>query len=231
MTQQKHINIVCPACSNGFEMEYVQSTNVATDPQHKQDIIDLAMNIAICPKCTQKILVDEFFVYNDPKNRLLIVKHPMADLDQWQQILTDTEAYWKKLPEALRNVKVTKRLVFGPLALKEKILLARDGYEDAPVELYKVGLLGQMGAEIFNRAHRLYYFAKQDDHLVFVLVNIDKSQEKNIVKVPVEKFTAFVEQTLPEIRLSNLAKALLSPPFVSMEQLFFSPELIKEQMN
>lgn len=222
MTVRKDMEMMCPGCQSRVSLEYYQSVTLSENPELLDPILDFKLNTTQCPNCSQKVFVDDFFILNDAANKLFVLKYPLADLDKWEHVLKQSDVYWDNLPEELRNTQVNLRLVFGPFALKEKVLLARDDLNDSVVEIYKIGLFGQFGEEFFNKKHRLYYYEQDDDYLQFVLVNLELSTEISMVKVPIETFSGFEKNDFPDISKKELTRHLLKKPFVSMEKMYFS---------
>lgn len=231
MAQKKSIEFQCPKCKSIVQDTYIQSVNADIDPQLIDRILDLRLNIASCSACDQKLFIDDFFVYNDPKKRLIVIKYPLSDLDSWEKILKNNQEQWAGLPAKLKVAEIQPKVVFGPFSLKEKILLAKDGLDEGPVEIYKIGLMGQMGEKFFNKKHRLLYFNTEQDYLHFVLVDVQESKEVNLVKVPVETFEAFCNKNFEELIEKELVRHILEPPFVSMEKLFFSSGLVNDFLH
>ena len=229
MSVQQIITVTCPACKGTFTSDYIQSANVTQDPDLLERILDLRLNLATCDHCNQKIYVDDFVLYNDINRRLFIFKYSLSDLEKWESILEERNSEWDLVPSELKQGPIEKRVVFGPFALKEKILLDRDGLDDKVIEIYKIGLLGELGAEFFNRTHRLYYFdTDEEDNLLFALVNIEQSTEVKLIKVPTETLDRFKGDYYQSIENKKLIQVVLEPPFISMEKVFFSGHLFEE---
>ncbi len=231
MAQKRTMNIDCPKCNSKIDFTYFHSCNIALDPVLKENIIDFKLNVAHCENCGQNIFFDDFFIYNDMNSGLFILKYPTSELDNWENIITNHENYMNQLPEKLKSSPKKIRMVFGPFSLKEKILLEQNQVDDEMVEIYKIGLFGQIGKEYFNKSYRLFYYSSEKTYLQFVLVDMKKSKEVNLVKVPTEVFDEFSTVSFPEMKKKELVKHLLESPFVSMEKIYFAKELIKENLN
>ena len=145
MTQTKAIEFECPQCKKTVRDSYIQSVRADRDPQFIDRILDLRLNIASCSSCGQKLFIDDFFIYNDPEKQLIIMKYSLSELDKWKDIIQNNREHWEQLPENIKTSGVLPKVVFGPFSLKEKILLSKDGLDEEPIEVYKIGLMGQMG--------------------------------------------------------------------------------------
>jgi hypothetical protein len=218
-------------CKADLHMDYLQSIHADENPELRDSILELDFNMAFCPSCQKKIFIDDFVLYTDDSSKLFIQKYAAADLENWESILEQSEEQWAMIPDDLKKLNLTRRIVFGPFALKEKILLAEEGLDDTSVEIYKIGLFGQFGEEFFNRRYRLFFYQKSGDDYLFVMVDTHESTEKNMVRVPVKTFQQFVDQSLPDVLKKPLIEHIIKPPFVSMEKMYFASTLIQQALH
>jgi CpXC protein len=226
MTTRKMIEMDCPQCENLVALDFVQAANVTREPELLAQILDLSLNVAECEKCGQKILVDDFMLYHDMDRRFMVAKYPQSDLADYKAVLEGHNAQWDQVPKDFPKPE-TFRLVFGPFALKEKALLSRDGIDDGPLEVYKIGLLGETGTETFAGHHRIYYFdTDEQGNLRFALVDLRDQKEIKLVKVPREAYDHFLTNAFPKALDKAIIQTILTPPFVSMEKMFFAKEML-----
>lgn len=189
------------------------------------------INLA-CPSCGARTKLDYYQsanVIKDPHLKDLIInfKINIVTCESCDQNVFIDDFFVYNDPES--GLFVTK----FPLSDldKWKSIQAKDDFDDGIVEIYKIGLFGQLGKEFFNKSHRLFYHNLEGDYLQFVLVNIEESKEVNLVKVPKEVFTEFSQISFPRIKEKELVSHILESPFVSMEKVYFAKEMMKEFLN
>ena len=227
MASTKRSRMKCPKCGHAMEIKYIQSVNTAQDPELVGQVLDFSINNINCESCGSQVFIDDYFLFNDMERHYLVAKYPQSELARWKDVVAADRKMFSSVPEELQ-VDFENRLVFGPFALKEKILLKQNGIDDKVMEMYKVGLFGEIGETYFNGRYRIYYLnSDQEGYHVMVLVDVEQKEEKNLIKVPVETFDKFREETYPTLLGKELVDLIVEPPFVSMEKMFFAPDYMK----
>ncbi len=96
-----------------------------------------------CPGCGQRVIAARPLRWCDRRARTWIAMLPEAAEPQWPRWERDvhTMARWDIEQEGDATDGWTLRLVFGLLSLREKLLIAEAGLDDAVVELLKLELM------------------------------------------------------------------------------------------
>lgn len=219
MTSVKNVQYTCPSCNTENNTAYYMSINLSEDPELFNKIMDMDINVARCSNCDESIFIDDYVVVNDMKHRYLVTKFPLSDLSNWKTFAEADLKIHEQLPENLKGIART-RIVFGPLALKEKLLLIRDGFDDGPMEVYKISLLSELGQEYLKGKYRIFYLhVDEEDRIVFAVVNMEMLRQESVVTLPKAKYIDFLENKMDSVRLQPYVDQILIPPFVSMEKL------------
>lgn len=125
-----------------------------------------------CPRCGQRVLAARPLRWCDRATRLWIAMLPDAAESQWPRWERDvcTMAGWDIAQDGTDTSDLsdwTLRLVFGLRALREKLIIHQEGFDDASLELLKLELLDAHPVLGRKASHRLRLADAGDDLLRF----------------------------------------------------------------
>jgi hypothetical protein len=133
---------VCPRCSAAVTMRVALGVHVERAPHVRDDVLARRLHSTACA-CGATVRADAHFEFADFDRRQLFLVGRRAELASWPALELKVRATVKRLvlgsplTSALVN-GLTARLVFGVAELREKLVLADAGLDDALVECMKV---------------------------------------------------------------------------------------------
>lgn len=163
--------VACPACSASVEFSVVNSVNAARRPDLRDAILDGSFQRKSCPTCNESFRVEPEFNYLDVTRNQWIAAFPLSKLGAWDKWEQHTREIFSKAfgaqasgPAQEIGADLKPRLTFGWAALREKLVAAEQGLDDATLELCKIAMLrGLEGQPLANHTElRLYGFEEQD---------------------------------------------------------------------
>lgn len=142
------IDVPCPACATPVSFKAAGSVNIDRAPELRGAILDASFQCAMCTKCGNEFRYAPEFAYIDTERRQWIAAYPLDRMPQWPageqhaRELFD-RVYGPSAIELLRKMgaRLRPRVTFGWAALREKVLIADLGLDDATVELCKAAVL------------------------------------------------------------------------------------------
>jgi ribosomal protein S27E len=147
--------IKCPACGNATEQGVVYSVNADRRPDLRDAILDGSFQRIACEKCGETFRLEPRVTYLDVGNKQWILVESAFSLKKWPALEKQArssfeQTYGSKAPEAARSIgsALKTRVTFGWAALKEKLVAARHGLEDATLELAKLAIIRGGGGTV-----------------------------------------------------------------------------------
>lgn len=143
-------DVICPSCGHGFEVQLIEGVHVTRLPAVRQQILERDFQVFACPACAVRIAVEGMFVYTDFQRMQYVAVESRAATD-WRAARrrhqeTFARAFASGPPDANQMAGAfTCRLVYGVLALREKLLLWDAGLDDRVVEALKGARLETLG--------------------------------------------------------------------------------------
>ena len=138
----------CPACGTQQEMGIVVSVNADRRPDMRRAMLDDSFQRGRCEACGTKYRTEPDLTYLDAAHKLWILAEPLRQLGEWPDLEaqareTFERAYGDGAPPAARRLGqgMRSRIAFGWPSLREKLLCAEHGLDDATLELMKFGLM------------------------------------------------------------------------------------------
>jgi hypothetical protein len=140
--------VACPACGTNVEFEASDSVNAERRPDLRAAIVDGTFQARACPSCGKSFRLDPLLTYIDLGNRQWILVQPAEGLERWPELEEQARrtfdlAFGDAAPRPARAVGagIRPRIAFGWPALREKLLCADLGLDDASLEVLKCALL------------------------------------------------------------------------------------------
>ena len=166
-------SISCPKC--GKTADIATTELVLPESPTLLALLKGTLNLATCPACQSRILVDTPLVYRDAAEGLFIWLVPGGD---WRPLEVELlrmaeEAGRQEEEEDGTRLPLTCRLVLSRRNLVEKIMLFRNGFDDALVEYIKFNLYHHREHPIDPEANELLYdfSATDDEKLMFLVID------------------------------------------------------------
>jgi hypothetical protein len=70
--------VTCPRCQGQFQARVESVVDVKKDPSAKARVMNGAVNLATCPQCGSRVMLQLPFLYHDPDKELALIYAPMA---------------------------------------------------------------------------------------------------------------------------------------------------------
>jgi hypothetical protein len=138
----------CPQCGRPQEVGIVVSVNAVRRPDMRKAMLDDSFQRSHCEGCGTQYRVEPDLTYLDAAHRLWVLVEPARQLADWAELEEAARdafdrAFGADAPESARRLGtgMRSRIAFGWAALREKLLCAEHGLDDATLELMKFALL------------------------------------------------------------------------------------------
>jgi hypothetical protein len=142
-------DLACPGCATRYPVSILQGIHSARLPGVRPSILDGTFQAFPCPGCGSVNRVDTPSIYADFDRGHYLALEPASEGRSWRAkkgrhvktfdaCFTFGPPVAEDLASAMRH-----RLVFGPAALREKVVLWDAGLDDRVVEALKGDLLGR----------------------------------------------------------------------------------------
>lgn len=160
MSTRSPYDLGCPACGHTFRVELASSIQIGRMPEARGQILDGTFHVFACPECKQATCVEKSLVYTDAVRGQYVAVESAAG-QSWQAATLRHEAVFEECfvnaPSIARELgkRITKRLVFGFRALREKLVLWDAELDDYVVEAVKGDLARELGVEPSEPIFRL----------------------------------------------------------------------------
>jgi CpXC motif protein len=147
--------IKCPGCGQSLEYGVVYSVNADRRPDLREAILNSTFQRTTCEKCGETFRLEPRVTYLDLAQHQWILVESAARLMKWAQLEKQArsgfeQTYGATAPAAARELgaSLQPRVTFGWSALKEKVLAAKLGLDDATLELAKLSIIRWGGGAV-----------------------------------------------------------------------------------
>jgi hypothetical protein len=151
------LTVSCPNCKKALSFDTVHSVSADRRPDLRTEIMRGEFQRKTCPACGAGFRLDPAFIYSDIGRGQWVAAQPVTAIDDWVEREAETRAlfdsgYGPSAPAAVREQgsKLTRRLVFGWSALREKLIAAEGGIADTVLELLKMAMLRNLKSTPFS---------------------------------------------------------------------------------
>ena len=224
MSLFRPVNLICPSCGTLIVMEAVGSVNADRRPDLRDAILEDRFQDVTCGSCGKSFRLQPEFNYLDVGRGQWIAGMPAARMPQHLEVEDEVSAafaqfYGAGAPQAAREVGagLTVRLTFGWPAIREKLLLAGAGLDDAVVEMMKLDLLRRLPSAPLGPGTELRLVRATDDLLA--LVWIDTATEKGQGEIVLPR-AAYDEMLEGVEAWAGVRAQLTDGPFVDIQKLY-----------
>lgn len=187
------VSMSCPHCAKPLEFQASASVNADRRPDLRSAILDGSFQRENCRHCGERFRVEPALNYLDVGRGQWIAVFPADWLDRWPELERSSvdafaQAFGGQASEAAREIGDTlkPRVVFGWLALTEKLLAAEAGLDDATLELTKLALMRGLD-EPLAVGEQLRLTGSDDDSLSFLIVGRDGSEDDDAEELSVPR--------------------------------------------
>lgn len=221
MSKQVETEFVCPQCEKPGKAHIYQSVNVTLSPELKEKVLNFELFLASCPHCDAQLAVTNHFLYHDMDRGIMLQMHPLPDRDRWREYVRYDEEGFRQSVGMMGGDKTANvpdfRICFGPLELKEKILLFDAGLNDKVVETCKLRFLVQKREEFQDKIPSVY-FGGQRENGDMELIIMDESTGDGIGRTVIPADLLNEDQT--ELMQTPDVAFVLEEPYVNVWKLF-----------
>jgi len=213
----------CPGCGAVQKLSIARSLNVSRAPAHREVLLAGELHRQRCTSCQMAFTVDCAFEYLDFERKQLFLVFPLAEERRWAELEGEPQKLWERnlgaaeLPVAVRELGqgFHVRAVFGPSALREKVILFEAGLDDAAVEAYKLGWMREAPLARMYPGSRPQLHSRRDEDLLFVAT--PRGGERQVLAVEIATLRAYPVE-------DPLVGQLRQGPYVDTGRLLFLPE-------
>jgi len=224
MSLFRTVSLTCPSCGAMSEIEAVESVNADRRPDLRDEIIEGTFQVFPCGKCGEPVRLEPQFNYLEVGANLWIAAYPgrmMPDYLDVEDSVSDVfdNSYGVHAMPAAQAIgsDLNVRLTFGWPAIREKLVLSREGISDAEIEQLKLEILRRVPDAPLAPGVELRFAGIEDAMLHFAWIETES-------ETVLQEFA--VQRSLLE-ELSDNAAAwgpvrtqLENGPFVDMQKLY-----------
>jgi hypothetical protein len=202
--------IIC-RCGEHYVVQVANGLHISARPDIREQILAGTFHRFDCPNCGAKTQVDTLLSYTDFPARLWFTIAPSTSL-AWRNRYLEIarqgfeSTMQRNAPELVIEWgrEMTRRLVFGLAALREKLIILDAKLDDRVIELLKIQLIRDL-RDTFSSTDYFHLTSVSDTELVF-----EKTHADGIIrKAPLPRalyndlaqhptIEAMIEQTFPD---------------------------------
>lgn len=167
-------------CGERYPVEVADGLHISLRPDLRQQILDGTFHRFFCPACGMTTMVDRLLSFTDfPRRQWFTVapSHGLPWRRQWLDVAQKgfQATMVENAPEMVVGWgrEMTRRLMFGLAALREKLIISDAGLDDRVVELLKVQIVRDLRGE-FSPDHYFHLVEVKDDALMFERTHPDE---------------------------------------------------------
>ena len=218
------MNLTCPECTEVFTSEAVGSVNADRRADLRDDILAGRFQIMRCSACAHEFRLEPDFNYLDVGRSQWIAARPARALRDHLESVAEKQAvfdlsYGDEAPEAARAVgrSLQPRLVFGWPALREKLVLQENGFDDVIWEVAKLDLLRSLPDAPLAEGVDLRLLGGGEDMLDLAWIRADSEEHLNSFQVSRDLYDRISAAPAPWAAVQALLAANI---FVDIQKLF-----------
>jgi len=218
------MNLTCPECAEVFTSEAVGSVNADRRADLRDEILAGSFQVMRCSACAHEFRLEPDFNYLDVGRSQWIAALPARALRDHLESVAEKQAvfdlsYGDEAPEAARAVgrSLQPRLVFGWPALREKLVLQENGFDDVIWEVAKLDLLRSLPDAPLAEGVDLRLLGGGEDMLDLAWIRADSEEHLNSFQVSRDLYDRISAAPAPWAAVQALLAANI---FVDIQKLF-----------
>jgi hypothetical protein len=218
--------VPCPLCAEPVVFEVAHSVNADRRPDLREAILDGSFQRETCPHCATVFRMDPSLSYMHADAKLYLLVEPAAKEAQWPVLEAKAQSAFERSygPGAGAAVRefaagLQVRAVFGWAALREKLVAAEQGLDDATLELLKLSLIRSEAGALLGDRTVLRLVEVTADELVLALIDARTEVLEERITVPRGAYDAIA--AAPEA-WAPLRAELTAGPFVDLDRLLIA---------
>lgn len=222
----RSVTLPCPVCAEAVECEVSHSVNADRRPDLRAAILDGSFQRIECPHCAAAFRIPPSASYMHAAAKLFLLAEPPADEAEWQVLEGKAQAAFARsfgavADPAAREVAagMQVRAVFGWAALREKLVAAEAGLDDATLELLKLAMIRAEAGEMLSDRTALRLVEASAEELVLAVIDTATERLEERVIVPRGAYDAIAAAPEP---WAPLRAELLAGPFVDLDRLLIN---------
>ena len=134
MVNRMVATVPCPRCQGQFQAQVETVIDVKADPSAKGRMMNGAVNLATCPQCGNRVMLQLPFIYHDAEKELALIYAPMSagqdEAARQKAIGQLTKGVMDNLPPADRKGYLLQPQEFLTLENLVKKVLEAEGITD-----------------------------------------------------------------------------------------------------
>ena len=202
------------------------SVNAERRPDLRAAILDGSFQASHCPACDAAFRLDPVLTYLDIERLQWILVKPADELAGWLVLEQEARAafdlaYGAAAPRPARalGLQVRPRITFGWAALREKILCAELGVDDAALETLKCALLRSLPETPLADDIELRLTGGSEEMLELAWVSTTDEAPRETMTVPRDLY----DEVLQDPAWETLRETMAAATFVDMQRLMVEP--------
>jgi hypothetical protein len=160
-------------CGKRYDVEVANGLHISLRPDLRRNILDGTFHRFFCPACGMTTMIDATMSFTDFPRRQWFTIAPSTGLPWRRQWLELARASFQatmvdNAPEMVVGWgrEMTRRLMFGLAALREKLVISDAELDDRVVELMKIQVVRDLRGEL-SPNHYFHLVAVRGDELAF----------------------------------------------------------------
>lgn len=218
------VSLTCPNCGEMFEIEAVESVNADRRPDLRDEIIAGSFQVYPCAKCGEPVRLEPQFNYLEVGANLWIAAYPgrmMPDYLEVEDGVSDVfdnsyGAHAMPAAQAIGN-DLNVRLTFGWPAIREKLVLSKEGISDTGIEQLKLEILRRVPDAPLAPGIELRFAGIEDDMLHFAWI---ETESEAVLQEFAVKRSLLDELSDNAAAWGPVRSQLENGPFVDMQKLY-----------
>jgi hypothetical protein len=184
-------DLSCPSCGEVLPFHVVFSVNAVRRPDLREAILNGSFQRQTCATCGHAFRLEPEFNYTDVGREQWIAAFPLSKLGEWQRWEDHAREMFDRAygaqasaPAHSIGVDLNPRITFGWAGLREKLIAADHGLDDATLELCKIAMLRGVDEQPLADETELRLYAVEGDQFVMGWIVASNERVVDMMRVP-----------------------------------------------
>lgn len=218
------VNLVCPNCGAAISMQAARSVNADRRPDLREAILESQFQSTTCGACSEELRLQPEFNYVDTDAGLWIACFPFSAMpgfadagEEVSRLFATT--YGSAAPKAAQEIGkgLRRRMTFGWPALREKIFVRQEGFDDTVIEMLKLDMLRRLPNAPLAQGTELRVTDATESKLRFAWIASDTEAVKQEIEVDRALYQNIADH--PDA-WKPIRDQLVDGPFVDIQKLY-----------